>query len=80
MVTIATTFGAIRGIVHLSGDLPNSKKTYAEIAEKAANDLGGIRNTSGPLADTFERIAFLVLAVILASPVIVILWLLWFRS
>jgi hypothetical protein len=78
--SIAATFGGIRGVVHHAGDLPNSKKTYGEIAEKAVSDLCSIRNPTGSLEDGFERIACLLLAVVLASPLIVILLLVWFRS
>jgi hypothetical protein len=79
MVTVATTFGAIRG-VHLAEEVPSGTRTYGEIAERAANDLGRIQDTYGPMADVFERLACLFLAAVLASPVIVILLLVWFRS
>jgi hypothetical protein len=46
----------------------------------AASDLGSIRTPTGSLEGAFERIAYLVLSVVLASPGIVLLLLVWFRS
>jgi len=79
LLTIATAFGAIRGVAHYAKDLPGSKKTYGEIADRAVAHLGSIRGTSRPLEDRLENLMCLFLAAVLASPVIVILWLVWFR-
>ncbi len=78
ITSIATAFGAIRGDIH-AGTPPNYRKTYAEIAGKAASDLCSIRATSGPFEVTFGRLVCLFMAMLLAAPVIVVLLLVWFR-
>ena len=74
---VAGMFGAIRGLYH-AGMIKCPPADYMEIAGKAIDDLASIRGPHGSFERTFEMIACLFMAGVLALPVIILVLLVWF--